>query len=201
MRVAVLVGLLAQQPAARLEVRDDELGHLVRAVPDELAVALDEEPGLVDGYEHGQLLAPPDLEVLGAAAGRDVDDARALVEHDPPSATTRWATSSCAGRSSKPVAYGRPTSSSPRTLPTIFASAPKTASQRSFATTRRSPSCSTQTYSASGLTVAATFAGSVQGVVVQTTRRLARGVGEAEAHVQRRIDEVAVGIRRCDFML
>ena len=42
-RVAVLVRLLAQQPAAALEVRDDELGHLVRAVPDELAVALDED--------------------------------------------------------------------------------------------------------------------------------------------------------------
>ena len=75
----------------------------------------------------------------------------------------------CAGRSSKPVAYGRPTSSEPRTLPTTFASAPKTASRRAAATTWRSPSTSTQTYSASGLTVAATFAGIVQGVVVQIT--------------------------------
>ena len=39
-------------------------------------------PGLVDRHEHGQLLAAADLEVLGAAAGRDVDDAGALVEHD-----------------------------------------------------------------------------------------------------------------------
>ena len=52
--------------------------------------------------------------------------------------------------------------------PTMLASGPKTALQRSLATAWRSPPTSTQTYSASGLTAAVTLAGSVHGVVVQT---------------------------------
>ena len=43
-----------------------------------------------------------------------------------------------------------------------------------------------QPYSASGLTAAATFAGSVQGVVVQTTR-LAFAVEQREANEERRV--------------
>ena len=81
-RVAVRVGLLAEQPAVAAEVVDDPLGGLVRVHAVQPAVVVVERAGVVDRRQHGQAVAHAELEVLGAAARRDVDDARALVERD-----------------------------------------------------------------------------------------------------------------------
>ena len=59
------------------------------------------------------------------------------------------------------------------------------------ATATHSP-FSRRPYSASGLTAAATFAGSVQGVVVQIDERLARLVEQREADVERRVAAILV---------
>ena len=61
---------------------DDQLRGLARAQPLVGAVAGDEAAGLVDRREHGKVVHARELEVLGAGAGRDVDDAGALVEGD-----------------------------------------------------------------------------------------------------------------------
>jgi hypothetical protein len=73
---------------------------------------------------------------------------------------TRCVTPCCAGSESNGPSYSSPTSSEPRTRFVKVASGLRS-------TAHQPPS--TRPYSASGLTAAATFAGSVHGVVVHTT--------------------------------
>ena len=65
--------------SALAQVDDDLLGGLDRAEAVQPAVVGEEAAGLVHGHEHGQVVHARELEVLGAAARRDVDDARALL--------------------------------------------------------------------------------------------------------------------------
>ena len=81
-RVAVLVQPGLDEEAALAEVADDLVGRLDRREAVQPAVVVVEAAGLVDGHQHRQVLALAELEVLGAAARRDVDDAGALVERD-----------------------------------------------------------------------------------------------------------------------
>src|SRR5206468_11566832 len=74
---------------------------------------------------------------------------------------TRCVTPASAARWSNGPSYSSPTSSAPGTVRTSLASGLRD-------TAHHSPS-SVRPYSASGLTAAATLAGSVHGVVVQTT--------------------------------
>ena len=64
------------------EVADDVVGGLVGGAPGQPAVVGVEAAGLVDGGEHGEVVHLAQLEVLGAAPGRDVHDAGALLERD-----------------------------------------------------------------------------------------------------------------------
>ena len=200
-RIAVLVGLLAQEPAAALEVLDDEVGHLVRAVARELAVALDEEPRFVDGHEHGQLLALADLEVLGAAARRDVDDPRALVHGD-------------VGIADHPVGdlgLRRQVVEAGDVGASDQLSAAHAADDA-----RVGPEDRAAAIPGHDVALSADVHPDVLGVGPDRRcdigrqrprrrrpddQRLAGDVREAEAHVQRGVDDVAVGIRRCDFVL
>jgi hypothetical protein len=200
-RVAVLVRLLPQQPAARLEVRDHELGHLVRTVPDELAVPLDEEPGLVDRDEHRQLLAPADLEVLGAAAGRDVDDARALVQHDRGVGHDAMGHLGLRG---EVVEAGRIRAADELLAPHAADDLRVCAEDRLAAIPGHHEAL-TLVLDPDVLGVGLDGRRDVRrerpGRGRPHDERLARGIGEAEAHVERRIDEIAIGIGSCDFML
>ena len=84
-------------PADRVPVHDPALGdeqaavaerfrharlHLGRGEAGELAVGRGHPPRLVDRREHRQAVHARELEVLGARARRDVDDAGALLERD-----------------------------------------------------------------------------------------------------------------------
>ena len=79
-RVAVLVQARLDEEAALAEIADDLVGRLDGREPVQPAVVVVEAPGLVDGHEHGQVLALAQLEVLGARTRRDMDDPGALVE-------------------------------------------------------------------------------------------------------------------------
>src|SRR3954447_13216845 len=80
--VAVLVEARLEHASALLEPADDLLvGVRGREAvqPAEVVVVV---PRLVDGHDHRQVVLTPELEVLVATAGGDVDDAGALVERD-----------------------------------------------------------------------------------------------------------------------
>ena len=64
------------------EARDDGLLRRIGGDARQRPVVVVEDAGLVDRHEHRQLVHAAQLEVLGARARRDVDDARALVERD-----------------------------------------------------------------------------------------------------------------------
>ena len=70
-----------EQEAALAKVLDDRLGDLVGGEPVE-PEARKHAPGLVERREHGEVVDPRELEVLGARARSDVDDARSLVQSD-----------------------------------------------------------------------------------------------------------------------
>ena len=78
--VAVLVQARLDEHALLLEVADDLLRGLDGRQAVQPAVVVVEAARLVDRHQHGQVVHARELEVLGAAAGRDVDDAGALVE-------------------------------------------------------------------------------------------------------------------------
>ena len=145
-RVAVLVRLPAGEPAAVLEVLGDEVGHLVRAVAGEPAVTVDEQPRLVDRHEHRQLLARPSSKSSSPQPG-------AMWTMPVPSSHRRSSDGDHAVRDlglrgqvvERRSRTGARPAPRPRTRPTMRASGPKTAAQRSSATTCRSPPTSTQT--------------------------------------------------------
>ena len=70
------------EDALLLEVADDLLRRLGRREPVQPAEAVVEAPRLVDRLHDLEPVHLRELEVLVSAAGRDVDDARALVERD-----------------------------------------------------------------------------------------------------------------------
>ena len=82
MRVAVEIRPGLEQIALLGEAADDLVGGVGRRKAVEPAVGVVEPPGLVDGREHRQVVDPPELEVLLARAGRDVDDSRPLLQRD-----------------------------------------------------------------------------------------------------------------------
>ena len=146
-RVAVLVGLLADEPAAALEVLGDEVGHLVRAVAGELAIALDEEP-----RPRRPARAP-----AAPRGGRSRSPRRrspgAMWTIPVPSSSTISGVGDDAvgdlglrGQVVEPGRVGAADSSSPRTLADdVRVRRRRRRSQRSSATTCRSPPTSTQT--------------------------------------------------------
>ena len=80
--VAVLVEARLDEPPALLEPADDLLRGLDGREAVQPAVVVVEAPGLVHRRQDRQVVHARELEVLGAAAGRDVDDPRALLERD-----------------------------------------------------------------------------------------------------------------------
>ena len=70
------------EETALSEARDDGLLRRIGRDARQRPVVVVEDAGLVDRHEHRQLVHAAQLEVLGARARRDVDDARALVERD-----------------------------------------------------------------------------------------------------------------------
>ena len=81
-RVAVLDRLRAHEQPTVAQVADDLLCRLQRRHAVQPAVLGVEAPALVDRREHVETELLRELEVLAAAAGRDVDDAGARVESD-----------------------------------------------------------------------------------------------------------------------
>ncbi len=79
-RVAVLVAARLEEEARLGEPADDLIGGLRRREPVQPAVRVVEAARLVHRGEHGELVHEPELEVLLAGAGSDVDDARSLLE-------------------------------------------------------------------------------------------------------------------------
>ena len=71
-----------EQVALLGEAADDLVGRVGRREAVQPAVGVVEPPGLVDRREHRQVVDAAELEVLLARAGRDVDDARPLLERD-----------------------------------------------------------------------------------------------------------------------
>ena len=78
----MLVEARLDQQAALAEIADQLVRRLDRGEPVQPAVVVVEAAGLVHGRQHVEVVHLRELEVLAAAAGRDVDDARALVERD-----------------------------------------------------------------------------------------------------------------------
>jgi len=78
LRVAVRVLLELVETALLFQARDDGVGDLADMLARVGAEAIDVDAVLVKRRDHGQVLGLAEVEVLGAAAGRDVDDARAL---------------------------------------------------------------------------------------------------------------------------
>ena len=70
------------EEAALGEVADDLVGRLDGREAVQPAVVVVEVAGLVDRRQHRQPERAAELEVLDAAAGRDVDDPGALLERD-----------------------------------------------------------------------------------------------------------------------
>ena len=150
------------EEAALGELADDLVGGLDRREAVQPAVVVVEAAGLVDRRQHRQAERPAELEVLAAAAGRDVDDAGALLERDlvPRHDAVLDRRARARGRRTARGSAGR---RAPRP------DAPHEPLVRDSARPRTHSPFSRRPYSASGLTAAATFAGSVHGVVVQTT--------------------------------
>ena len=80
--IAVLVDAGLDEAALLLERADDLLRRFDGREPVQPAVVVVEAAGLVDRHQHRQVVHAPELEVLGAAARRDVHDPGALVERD-----------------------------------------------------------------------------------------------------------------------
>ena len=81
-RVAVLVELRLDEEATLGEVAGDLVGGLGGAEAVQPAVVVVEVAALVDRRQHGQAVHARELEVLAAAARRDVDEPGAFVERD-----------------------------------------------------------------------------------------------------------------------
>ena len=81
-RVAVVDRLEPVEATLALEVLDDRLGDVADIPPRERAEAVQEDPGFVERGHDRQPERAAELEVLGAAARCDVDDARPLVLAD-----------------------------------------------------------------------------------------------------------------------
>src|SRR5204863_7328545 len=82
-RGAVDVPAGVPEYALPTEVLDDDVLDLGRREPRELLAVVGKHPArLVDRREHGQAVDARELEILGAGARRDVDDARALIERN-----------------------------------------------------------------------------------------------------------------------
>ncbi len=82
MRVAVDVRAGVLEQATLAEVADDLIGCVAGRDAVEPAVLGEEVAGLVDRHQHLQPVLLAQVEVLGACARRDVDDAGAVVERD-----------------------------------------------------------------------------------------------------------------------
>ncbi len=88
-RVAVVDRLEPVEAALALEVLDDRVGHVAHVAPRQRAEPADEDAALVERGDDRQPERLAELEVLGAAARGDVDDAGPLVladvgpRHDP----------------------------------------------------------------------------------------------------------------------
>ena len=200
-RVAVLVGLPAGEPAAVLEVLGHEVGHLVRAVAGELAITVDEQPRLVDGHEHRQLLATADLEVLGAAARGDVDDSGPLVHDDLRVGDHAVGDLGLRGQVVEPGRVRAPDQ--------LLAAHPAD-DARLRAEDGGAAILGDDVPLAADVDPDVARIGLDGGRHVRRQRpgrrrpddeRLARRVREAEAHVQRRVDDVAIGVGRRDLVL
>ena len=160
----------AQQAAALAEVLDDRRRDVARVAAVQPAVRLVEGAGLVDRHQHGQALALAQLEVLRAAARRDVDDARALVDADVVPRDHARLHLGLRRKAGERAVVGPPD----ELRAPCAAHDPVAAAEDGLGALRRRPTtrpgpASTATYSASGFTAAAQFAGSVHGVVVHTT--------------------------------
>jgi hypothetical protein len=79
---AVLDGAGAHQHAALLEMGTHRISGIRGREPGQEAVVRQEAAGIVDGDEHVETLHLAELEVLAAAAGRDVHHAGALIAGD-----------------------------------------------------------------------------------------------------------------------
>ena len=99
-----------------------------------------------------------------------------------------------------------PSSAVPGKWASTSASSPRTRSTSGRATTKTSPSSRARTYSISAPAATAAWEISVHGVVVQTSRlspgstglsgiRRRRHLGDRQAHVDRRVDDVLVALR------
>ncbi len=77
----VIVAAPTSRPRAR-EVGGDVLARLVGPTAGQPPVRGEERAGLVDRHQHGEVLHLAQVEVLAAAARRDVDEAGALVRRD-----------------------------------------------------------------------------------------------------------------------
>src|SRR5262249_59697766 len=78
----VLVDVGGDKEARLAEPADDLVGGLDGREPVQPPVVVVEAAGLVDRRQHGQAELAAELEVLAAAAGRDVHDPRAFLERD-----------------------------------------------------------------------------------------------------------------------
>jgi len=173
----------------------------VGAVADELAVALDEEARLVHGDDHGQLLAASDLEVLGAAAGGDVDDSRALVEADLGVGHDAVDDLGLC----RQIVEARGVRTADQLLAADAADDPRVGSEDGAAALLGHEVALAADLHPDVLRVGLDCRGDVRGQRPgrrgPDDERLPRRIGEAEAHVQRRVDDVAIGVRSCDFVL
>ena len=82
MRIAVADRLQAIEPPVVLEALDDRLGHVAHVATGQRLEALDEDARLVERRDDRQPETLAELEVLGAAARCDVDDAGPLLLPD-----------------------------------------------------------------------------------------------------------------------
>src|SRR6266550_3690049 len=81
-RVSVHIGPRVLEQPALAQIAEDLVGSLDGRGSVQPAVLGEETPALVDRNQHGQVVHPRELEVLGAGARRDVDDARPFLERD-----------------------------------------------------------------------------------------------------------------------
>jgi hypothetical protein len=81
-RVGVLVEACLDEEAFLRDEADDLIRRLDGGDPVQPAIVVVEAARLVDRGQHVEAVNPRELEVLSTAAGRDVDDAGALVERD-----------------------------------------------------------------------------------------------------------------------
>ena len=160
--IAVLVQAGLDEDALLLEVADDLLGGLDRRQAVQPAEVVVEAAGLVDGHEHRQVVHARELEVLGAAARRDVDDAGALVERDVVPRDHAML-DGAAGPSSSNGPSVAPADELARRC-SVSANVSSRIARDGDPLAVRAPAVL-----GVGLTAAATFAGSVHGVVVQMT--------------------------------